>query len=108
MGEKCPFYNPFKKPDMEDKDVKEFNPKLDYTIKKSGAFRYAKQSVINTEPMEKRDELIKEKADKVSTKWDEKKINFSGNSIENLNRISERGRCYFKYYKVGFLNYKPT
>lgn len=99
VGEKNPFYNSYKKKGEEDsKPEKEFFPNI--MSKKVLVPKYYKPTVLNTEPLEKREELVQEKIDKVKQKWEEKNIKFSGLMSENFNKVKSRGRLYFIYKDV--------
>lgn len=101
IGEKLPFYNSFvKKGDEPDKNTMEFYPNFNFVRRHSPTVKFNKQMVLNTEPLERRDQLLEEKADKVKTKWEDRKIVFSGLKNENLNKIDQKGRVFFSYRKV--------
>jgi hypothetical protein len=99
VGEKNPFYNSYKKKGEEDsKPEKEFFPNI--LSKKQIVPKYYKQTVLNTEPAERKAELIQEKIDKVKQKWEERNIKFSGLMSENFDKVKSRGRLYFIYKDV--------
>lgn len=101
LGEKQPFYNkPLKtENDKSDSKVeKEFFPDINFTRKSNPVIKIHKPPILNTEHLEKRSELIKDKNDKILEKWKEKKITFSGLVHEN-HRILENYRKIFYVYR---------
>ena len=101
VGEKNPFYSNQKKVEDDSKPEKEFFPNI--ISKKYLVPKYYKKTVLNSEPFEKKEELIQEKIDKVKQKWDEKNIKFSGLVSENFERIKKHGKLYFLYKDVSLL-----
>lgn len=101
LGEKQPFYN---KPlntdnDKNDpKDKKEFFPDINFTRKSNPVVKIHKPHVLNTEHLDRRNELVKDKNEKVLDKWKEKKITFSGLVHEN-HRVLENHRKIFYIYR---------
>lgn len=101
LSEKIPFWTS-KPKNEDDKDKKDFYPKIDYTISLNPVVKIHKPHVLNTEYLDKREEILNEKNEKVKTKWEEKKIKFLGNSNENFNIIKNRGKLVMIFKDVFF------
>lgn len=96
VGEKSAFY---RDPKNEGESHKEFLPKIDLTINRSPKWKYSLPVTLNTEPIEKRNDLTNAKIEETRKKLEDKNMK-ELDPGESYKKVIQRGRIDFAYRKV--------